>query len=208
MLRERGAFAEAASHLERGLRIDPGHVLARKLFGLCLLELGRYAEARAELTRALAHGEDLAEIHAGLGFAAAALGDAEEGIRHSREALRLDPSQVFAANNLAWALATHPRAALRDPQEAVRAAESAVSHSDAESPDLLDTLAAAYASAGRFEEAVRAQTDALRLADARGERAKAADYRARLALYRAERPFVEGATRPTTEPSTQRPGDP
>ncbi|NIN58182.1 MAG: hypothetical protein GTN84_22310, partial [Hydrogenophaga sp.] len=57
-------------------------------------------------------GEDLAEIHAGLGFAAAALGDAEEGIRHSREALRLDPSQRFAANNLAWALATHPSPAL------------------------------------------------------------------------------------------------
>lgn len=208
MLRERGDFADAATYFERGLRIDPRHVRARKLFGLCWLELGRYAEARAELTRALAHGQDLAEIHAGLGFAAAALGDAEEGIRHNREALRLDPSQLFAANSLAWTLATHPSAALRNPQEAVRVAETALTHSGVESPDLLDTLAAAYASAGRFEEAVRTETDALRIANARGEALKAADYQTRLALYRAERPFVEGAALPTAEPTAERPSGP
>jgi tetratricopeptide (TPR) repeat protein len=205
MLQERGDFAGAITYLERGLRIDPRHVRARKLFGLCLLELGRYAEARAQLTRALAHGQDLAEIHASLGFAAAAQGDAEDGIRHSREALRLDPSQLFAANNLAWALATHPSAALRNPQEAVRVAETALAHSGGESPDLLDTLAAAYASAGRFEEAVRAEIDALRGANTRGEALKAADYQARLALYRAKRPFVEGAALPTAEPTAERP---
>ena len=135
-----------------------------------------------------------------------ALGDAEEGIRHSREALRLDPAQLFAANNLAWALATHPNAALRNPQEAVRVAETALAYSGGESPDLLDTLAAAYASAGRFEEAVRAETDALRIANARGEALKAADYQVRLTLYRAEKPFVDGAALPTAEATMERHG--
>jgi tetratricopeptide (TPR) repeat protein len=208
MLRERGDFAGAALYFERGLRLDPQHARARKLLGLCLLELGRYAESQAELTRALGGGEDLAEIHASLGFAAFAQGDAEAGVQHSREALRLEPFRVFAANNLAWALATHPSQALRDPQEAVRVAEAALAHSGNESPDLLDTLAAAYASAGRFEEAVQAETDALRMAIARGEASKAADYQVRLALYRGERPFVEGAAPPTTEPTAERPSGP
>ncbi|HEY5656664.1 MAG TPA: hypothetical protein VIY27_02635, partial [Myxococcota bacterium] len=61
---------------------------------------------------------------------------------------------------------------------------------------LFDTLAAAYASAGRFAEAERAESDALREAEARGERAKLPGFRERLALYRAKRPFVEGKTPP------------
>jgi arylsulfatase A-like enzyme len=191
-LRERGDFANAAIYFERGLRIDPGHVRGRKLFGLCLLELGRYTEARAQLTRALAHGEDLAGIHAGLGFAAFAQGDAEEGVRRSREALRLDASQVFAANNLAWALATHSSESVRNPQEAIRVAETALARTDSQPPDLFDTLAAAYASAGRYEEAVDAEVDAIRTANALDERNKARDFATRLALYRSARPFVDG----------------
>jgi spermidine synthase len=94
-------------------------------------------------------------------------------------------------NELAWTLATSRDARIRDPDQAVRLAESLV-HSS-ETPDLnwLDTLAAAYAAAGRFDDAVRLASQASALAQTQGEAALGEQIRARLALYRERRAFLE-----------------
>ncbi|MDH5308081.1 MAG: sulfatase-like hydrolase/transferase, partial [Myxococcales bacterium] len=192
MLRERGELADAALHFARGLRLDPHDALARKRYGLTLLELGRYEEAYAELTRALAEDEGSAEIHAALGAAAGALGRTQEALQHNRAALGLDPQQLSAANNLAWTLATHPSDAIRDAEEAIRIAERAVALTQRQVADPLDTLAAAYAAAQRFEDAVGAEVDAIRMANLADETRKAEGFQARLRLYRAERAYVDG----------------
>jgi protein O-mannosyl-transferase len=196
ILRERGELADAARVFARGLQLEPDHALGHKLQGLTLLDLGRYAEAETELTRALALGEASADVHAALGMASAALGHNQEALEHNRTALELDPDQVSAANNLAWTLATHPDASLRDPPEAVRIAEHAVDLTEHQVPDLLDTLAAALAARGDFDAAVRAEVEAVRTAHRQGEPAKATGYSDRLALYRAGHAFVEGAPAP------------
>ena len=57
---------------------------------------------------------------------------------------------------LAWLQATHPDEKIRNAAEAVRNAERAVrAVALAETADTLDALAAAYAEAGRFDEAAR-----------------------------------------------------
>ena len=56
---------------------------------------------------------------------------------------------------------------------------------------VLDTLAAAYASARRFAEAAQAAQRAHSLASQAGEAALAADIGRRLALYRRRLPYVE-----------------
>ena len=56
---------------------------------------------------------------------------------------------------------------------------------------VLDTLAAAHAAAGRFGEAARVAEQALQLAESAGPATLAAQIRARLALYRAGRPYQE-----------------
>ena len=65
------------------------------------------------------------------------------------------------------------------------------------SPRWLDTLAAAYAEAGRTEDAVATAETALRLASARRDAPLAAEIDQRLRLYREGRPFHwgEGAAR-------------
>ena len=50
-------------------------------------------------------------------------------------------------------MATDPDPSVRNGSEAVRLAERAVQLTGAREPTLLDTLAAAYAEAGRFQEA-------------------------------------------------------
>ena len=65
---------------------------------------------------------------------------------------------MTAQNDLAWLLATCPDNSVRNGQKAVELAQQAVQLSNGRSPEILDTLAAAYAEAGRFHEAVETAT--------------------------------------------------
>jgi spermidine synthase len=129
--------------------------------------------------------------HAFLGAAYAERGQTAETIRHYREAVRIRPEFRTAANNLAWLLATARDPSLRDPVLAVSLAESAAAPPAPANPAVLDTLAAAYAAAGRYGEAARVAEQALLQAEAAGPAALAAQIRERLALYRAGRPYQE-----------------
>ena len=81
-------------------------------------------------------------------------GDFAGAIARYRLVLAARPDFVVALNNLAWLLATRPEASLRDGQEAVQLSEKACRLTRYCVPRLVGTLAAAYAEAGRFPEAV------------------------------------------------------
>ena len=90
---------------------------------------------------------------------------------------------------MAWIRATHAEARHRDGAEAVRLAERARDRSPEPQAVLYSTLAAAYAEAGRFPEAVAAGQRAVALARAAGESAGAERYAQQLADYRTGRAF-------------------
>lgn len=73
-------------------------------------------------------------------------------IRAYEAALRLDPGQATALNNLAWLLATAADPEIRDPRRALELAKRAVAVQP--SAVFLDTLAEAYFVNGRTAEAV------------------------------------------------------
>jgi spermidine synthase len=123
----------------------------------------------------------------------AALGNPEASVRHGREALRLSPDYTDAANNLAWTLATCYDPAIRKPAEAVELIEGEALRSN--DPYLLDSLAAAYAAAGSFDHAIATASRAASEADRQGMEGTARSIRARLALYRSGRPFIDSAPR-------------
>ena len=134
--------------------------------------------------------------HYKLGKLLAAKGQPAEAVRHWREAIRLKPDWTELDNNLAWILATSPDAAIRDGNQAVALAERAC-HSEAiapppsgsQLPGLLDTLAAAYAEAGRFEEAAQTARQAVQLAASAGQREAAESFGARLRQYESRRAY-------------------
>jgi tetratricopeptide (TPR) repeat protein len=103
------------------------------------------------------------------------------------ECLRLDPENAFACNSKAWLLATCPEDERRDGLEAIRLAKKACELTQDKVASFLDTLAAAYAEAGEFEEAVAAQRRALEIA-APQERA---EFAARLKLFREKKKYRE-----------------
>lgn len=106
-----------------------------------------------------------------------------------RELLADVPDSWDAANNLAWLLATHPNEQVRDGAEAVRLAEAATQATGRRVPAYLGTLAAAYAEAGRFDEAVATAEEASALARATGEAALARSLQERREQYLRHEPF-------------------
>ncbi len=186
----RGDLGGALRGYEEVLRADPGSTRALGRYGLALLRAGRVREARPALERAVAAHGGVAELHAGLALAAAGVGEDALAAQEGREALRLDPALDAAANNLAWLLATTPDERVRAPEEAIALLEGRL-RGAAATPSQLDTLAAAYAAAGRFGDAVETARRGERLARAQGRAGAAERFRERRGLYEQGRPYVE-----------------
>lgn len=186
-LEEGGQIGPALRHYERALALDPDHADANARYGLALLRLGRRDEARLHLERALRADPTLSRAHAGLAQIYADAGRDREAEAHYRRALSLEPDYLPAANNLAQLLATSRDTAVRDPAEAIDLAERATRGAGARVPALLDTLAAAHAAAGDFDEAARVATRAAKLAASQGQDALADEIRANAARYRTGR---------------------
>ena len=115
----------------------------------------------------------------------------QNAITHYRESLSINPDQPGPLSNLAWIFATHRMADVRNSDEAIRLSEQACQLTEREDPRLLDTRAAAYASAGRFDKAIADMVQAIRLVGADTEESVRQQYQQRLTLYRNRRPYLE-----------------
>jgi serine/threonine-protein kinase len=104
-------------------------------------------------------------------------------------AIKARPGWLPACDSLARLLATCPDDKVRDGKRGVEYATTACEQSGWKAPFCLDTLAAAYAETGQFEEAVRYQTRALEDRVLKGVLRTAP--RQRLELYRQKKPFRE-----------------
>jgi tetratricopeptide (TPR) repeat protein len=113
---------------------------------------------------------------------------------HYRKDLEIRPEHAEAHNNLAWLLATCPAGALRNGAEAIEHAQRAIQFLGDARPDILDTLAAAYAEARRFPEAVASAHKALELAREQNKPAVADILRARITLYETGKPLRNSPT--------------
>jgi len=114
-----------------------------------------------------------------------------QAIDHYSEAVRLDPSFFDALNNLAWIRAANPNPEFRNGSEAVRLAERACEGTGYKQATMVGTLAAAYAEAGRFEEAITTAGKARELALAAGQNEIAEKNQELIRLFRAHQPYRE-----------------
>jgi tetratricopeptide (TPR) repeat protein len=188
-LRQTGRLDEAISQYQEALQSDPDYADARINLGTALLQAGRLDEAIPHLQKALQLNPGYAKAHNNLGNAFLQKGNEAEAIPHFQRALELEPADPWPKNNLAWILATCPEASLRDGKKAVELASQANALTRGGNLTILHTLAAAFAEAGRFSEAVETAQRALYLAEAQSNATLAGKLQYKLKLFQAGKPF-------------------
>jgi len=187
-----GRNEEAIQQYRQAVQLEPDYFEAHNNLGLALATTGKTDEAIAHYRAALHIKADYVEAHNNLGLVLAALGRTAEAIEHYDKALRLRPNDSAALSNLAWLLATREAADGGDAMRAVQLAQQLSELGGKENALSGDILAAAYAAAGRFADAVDCAQQAVQLAESTGQAGLAQLIRPRLELYRAGRPYREG----------------
>jgi len=185
---------EAVEAFLRATRCDPKDARTWFMLGVARNRLGNRTGAIDALKRSLKIDPEAAETHKELATVHAFAGQAAEAINHFRLALDLRPDDDETANNLVWILATWPEAAFRDGATAVSISEPRCQDAGV-TPGMLDTLAAAYAEAGRFARAISTARRALKLAQERRDPPLAEKIARRLQLYEQHRPYHAPARR-------------
>jgi tetratricopeptide (TPR) repeat protein len=166
---------------------------AHQAQAVAFMYLGRIDDAIAACRGAVRAAPDNPEALFLLGRLLVQRGDTAEALRHWRGALRLKPDRLDLLNNLTWVLATSPDPEARNGAEAIRYGKRACELTQDRQAILVGTLAAAYAEAGRFTEAVATAEKARTLAQAAGDEKLAARNAELLELYRTGRAYHEEA---------------
>jgi tetratricopeptide (TPR) repeat protein len=172
---------------------NPEAWIAHNLLGAELAQQGKLDEAMEHYSTALRLNPNHAEAHSNLGTAFALCGNFEDATKHFRIAFKLNPRLLVAANSLAWILATHPHPKYRNGTEAVLLAERAAELSQQNDAGILETLAASYAEAGNFSDAIKIAKKGIDLAQAAGKIEMAAQLAAQLESYQFDRPFRDNS---------------
>ena len=188
-LQDQGRLGDAIAHYRTALRLLPDYADAHRNLAVALVRQGRIGEATDHLLAAVRINPLDIQARYNLGLAMSVRGKIEEAVFQYREALRVDLENSQVSNNLAWILATHPDPRIRNSGEAVRLAEAACRQTKRRDPADLDTLAAAYASGGRYDKAIAAAEEALALALSKKQDELAKEIEERLRLYESNQPY-------------------
>jgi tetratricopeptide (TPR) repeat protein len=195
-----GRLDEAMPHCQRALEIEPNLAMAHNNLGNILARRGQLDEALAHYQKALEIQPNLAAAHINTGDVLATRGQFREALDHYRKALQIQSADPMVQRSLAWLRATCPDPSLRNGAEAVELAQRANQLSGGKRPEVLDTLAAAYAEAGWFPEAVATARKALELARQQNNRALADALQDRITRYEAGRPYRQTPMAPVASP--------
>jgi tetratricopeptide (TPR) repeat protein len=191
---ESGRIPEARQELEESVRLDPQLPEAHNLLGLAQWRANDIPAAIASFETELRINPNSPDAPLNRAFVLAAQGHTAEALRSYREAVARYPKDPKLLNGYAWLLATTADARYRDGKLAVAIATRADSLTGHRHPVALNTLAAAYAEVGRYDDAVRVATEAANAARAVGQATAVRQIESlRDRYYSAKRPFHEKA---------------
>jgi len=188
-LLQKGLVDEAISQYQKALEINPRFAEARFDLGDAFLQKGMVDAAISQYRKAVEIKPDYAQAQYSLGCALFQKGEVEEAIARYEKATEIKPGYAQAYTNWAHVLATSRKASVRNGPKAVELAEQANRLTGGENPIVLATLAAAYAEAGRFPEAVQTGGRARQLAGMEGNSALAGLFDREIACYEADSPW-------------------
>ncbi|NQT17002.1 MAG: tetratricopeptide repeat protein, partial [Planctomycetes bacterium] len=193
VLRQQDKLEEAAECFREALRADVEYSPAHLHLGALLLASGEFEEATTRLSEAVRLEPDDPYASFNLAMAFTRTGQPDRAADQLGRTLEESPDFLPALVSLALVRATSPDDSLRDGREAVELATRACVLTRNEHPEALHALAAAYAEAGRFPEAIATAETAVRLARSVGNEGLAAALERPIESYRRGRPLRSGS---------------
>ncbi|MHC4738664.1 MAG: tetratricopeptide repeat protein [Planctomycetota bacterium] len=180
---------ESVKHFNEALRIKPRWPDVRYNLGNIYYRQGRFDLSVKQYAEALRFQSDFLEARLGLARSFTKMGKTKAAVENYYRILKREPDRIEVLNDLAWILAVAEDPDVRNPVDAVKFAQSACNLTKYRQPEKLDTLAAAYAAAGNFTEAVSTAEKAIELAEATGKKELAQQIQGRIELYKAGQPY-------------------
>ncbi len=172
-------------------RLCPGNPKCLNLMASIFEIQGKHADAEISLRKALAAEPESILYLGTLAQVLQTEGKTAEALQAYLEVVNRRPDELRARNNAAWILATSADGRLRDGPEAIALLLAAAREPNSDS-NLLDTLAAAYAEAGQFPQAIETVWQAIGKAREESLPAGAiSDMQSRLELYKKHQPYHE-----------------
>ena len=201
---QKGNFAEAITDVQTLLHSDPQNADYR-------LQLATYMVADKRPRRAIEVLDGIIEADPKNADALRARGDAllsigkhTEAVADYENALKIDGEDTGVLNNLAWVLATSTEDELRNAKRSIELAKKACELTKYERPHILSTLAAGYAEAGEWDEALKWSNKAVETGD--GEVSE--QLKEELESYKEKKPWREKQeTEENTKPLEPKPSD-
>jgi protein O-mannosyl-transferase len=187
---------EAMPYAQTALKLRPDSAEANNILANIFRYKQQYDEAIVYYRKASNLRPDIASFRSSIANTLLEMRKIEESVPEFEAALRMDPSDGFLANNLAWILATCPKASVRKGTRALELALKAVQIIGNQDPTVLGTLAAACAEIGRFREAVAIEERAYALAKGAGDAENTKWHAQLLETYRGGKPYREPTLNP------------
>jgi tetratricopeptide (TPR) repeat protein len=198
-LAELNQTAAAIDCYQRALALEPASAKVSYYLGIAWLKLGKYDDAIASLNQAVNHQPGWDDASYQLARAYLKRGEPGPAADAWRQVLAVNPFHLPALNGLAWLLATSPDPKLRNGAQAVELARRACDQTTYTNIDYVSTLAAAYAEAGRMDDAVASAREACAAARLTGQPGLLAKNQRYLKLYEAGRPCRENGNPEASE---------
>lgn len=191
-----GREKEAILDMDVVIRANPTANAKAYLYrGLAHADVGQRQAALSDFNNAIQYASTTVDGDMVRARASFAKGDYAAAAALFAKARRRSPRDTHILGSVAWFKATCPISSLRNGPEAVQDSTKACEITKWKNGDLIDTLAAAYAETGDFDQAIKYQKQALALRPL-AEVDSLAEMQRHLRLYQARKPVREESKLP------------
>jgi tetratricopeptide (TPR) repeat protein len=184
---QKGEYDKAIADFNEAIQLNPKGASTFHNRGNAWSKKKEHDQAIADYTEAIRLDPKDATAYSNRGITWGLKGEYDKAIADFNEAIRLDPKLSVFWNRRAWLESTCPDAKYRDGKKAVEDATKACELDGWDHWNHLDTLAAAYAEAGDFPNAVKWEEKAIELVPDKSQ----GKLRAHLDLFKAHKPYRE-----------------
>jgi tetratricopeptide (TPR) repeat protein len=186
---QKGDLTNGTFQLREALRLNPTNSETQINLALALNQQQQWSEAVVLFAKTVSRSTPDPKAHYEYATALAQTQQTRAALGEYATALLLQPDYPDALDGLAWILSTDPHPDFRNGPQAVPMAERACALTGQTDPVKLKTLAAAYAEAGRFPDAIAAAQSAQTAATLAGRKDLAETCQAMLDNFKSGKPW-------------------